>query len=135
MMTEKEYVKAIDNYISRMDSGERLFKELTDLQYEFMNNVLAEHRAKADTEAKQICCEILDYAINRSETGNSIYDLEDKGLADEVIDCIWDELGDYMLDFPEYYKDGNMWIIDCMFGGYYVPEWDEYSQKYRDLCD
>ena len=121
-MTFEEYNNAMDVYAERIRAGEDILDEVNDFQYKYMENVLKEYNT--DSPAKEICYGLLDYVVYHSRSGNSIHYVEDKQLADEVMEIIWDELGDYMLDFPEYYEEDGQWAIDCMFAGYYVPDWD-----------
>lgn len=121
-MTFEEYNKAIDAYAERIENGEDILDEVTDFQYKYMNSVLASY--KADTPAKEICRDILEYAVNHSQSGSVVQYVEDKELADSVYDIIWEELGEYMLEAPEYYEENGTWVIDCIFAGYYIPGWD-----------
>ena len=121
-MTIEEYNKAMDAYSIRIRNGEEIMDEVNDFQYEFMRNVLKNY--VADSPEKEIIRNILDYAVNDSTSGSSVQYVEDKDLADKVMEIIFDEIGEYMLDFPEYYEENGYWVIDCVFAGYYVPDWD-----------
>lgn len=124
-MTLQEYNKKMDAFYERLNSGEDIMEEINDFKYDYMRGVLKEYEEKADTPAKQECAKILDYAVNFSTSGSVVIFIEEKELADQVDEIIWEELGDYMLDGPEYYEENGMYVIDCMFAGYYVPEWEE----------
>ena len=121
-MTFEEYNKAMDTYAERIKNGEDILDEVTGFQYKYMNSVLDAY--KADTPAKEICYDILEYAVNHSQSGSVVQYIEDNELADSVNDIIWEEIGEYMLEAPEYYKENGTWVIDCIFAGYYVPGWD-----------
>jgi len=69
---------------------------------------------------------LLSYAVKNSESGNSIIDVESKEISDEIENIIWQEIGNYLLDY-QVYKENNQWIIDCMFAGYYVPHWNGWN--------
>ena len=127
-MTFEEYNKAMDVYAERIDNGEDIVDDVTDFQYKYMNSVLAAY--KADTKAKEICYDIIEYAVNHSQSGSVVQYIEDKELANCVYDIIWEELGEYMLDSPEYYEDNGTYVIDCMFAGYYVPGWDGWYERH-----
>ena len=132
-MTFEEYNRKIDEFSEKLDKNwtQEVYDALTDLQYDYMNNVLIEYKKTiGDDPAKEICFDLLEYAVHKSESGSSIRYVDTKELADKVDEIIWDEIGDYMLDPPEIYqeKSNGMWAISCMFGGAYVPEWDEWRR-------
>lgn len=130
-MTYEEYVKKMDEYGERIRNGEDIMEEVNKFQYDYMEKVLEEY--KADTPAKEVCRDILDYAVHDSTSGSAIRYVEDKELAKEVLEIINDELGDYMLDSPESYSDeanGEI-AIDCMFAGDFVPEWDGWFDEWE----
>lgn len=126
-MTYEEYNEKMDWYSKNITpDNEELLEEMYNFQARYMTEVLTELRSKADTEAKEVVCNILDYAINWSSSGSSIEYVETEELANEVDEIIWEMIGDYMLDAPEIYQDeySGEWAIDCMFGGNFVPYWD-----------
>lgn len=133
MMTIKEYTDKLDRLTNLMRLREKhgfdyddLYDEYVELQFSYMEEVLKEYKKTiGDSPAKQICYELLDYAIHWSQSGNAIVYEEDEDLANKVDDIIYDELGDYLLDVETYYdRYEKAWAIDCMFGGYFVPDWD-----------
>lgn len=126
-MTFEEYNKAMDTYAERIENGEDILDEVTDFQYKYMNSVLASYNA--DTPAKKICRDILEYAVNYSQYGSCVQYIEDRELAESVNDIIWEEIGEYMLETPEYYEENGTWVIDCIFAGYYVPGWDGWDEE------
>jgi len=140
MMTLKEYTNKLDRLRKlmryRVESGQDyddLYEKYTNTQFNYMNEVLEEYRKTANTPEKQVCYELLEYAVERSETGNSIQYLEDEDLANKVDNIIYDELGDYLLDVETYYdRYEKAWAIDCMFGGYFVPYWDGIEESIWD---
>ena len=126
-MSYEEYNKKMDWYSENITpDNEELFEEMCKFQTEYMGEVLTELRSKADTKAKEVVCDILDYAIRWSESGSVVEYVETEELANEVDEIIWEMIGDYMLDAPEIYKGkySGEWTIDCMFAGNYVPYWD-----------
>ena len=134
-MTYEEYNEKMDWYSENITpDNEELLEEMCNFQMKYMTEVLTELRSTADTKAKEVVCDILEYAINCSESGNTIESVETEELANEVDEIIDEMIGDYMLDAPEIYKDeySGEWAIDCMFGGYYVPYWDGWVE---DDCD
>lgn len=120
-MTFEEYNKKLNEYEAELNNDDTILDKISELQYGYMRNVIKQYNA--DSPAKEVCRELLDYAVNYSQSGNSIYYVDSEGLAEEVNEIIWEELGDYLLDCEVYEEDGE-WVIDCMFGGYFVPEWD-----------
>ena len=130
-MTFDKYVKAMEEYENRLnnidddeyDDIDDLLDEISKFQYEYMRNVLNEY--VVDSEVKQACYEILDDAVNYLQTGQGVCRVENKELADEVAETIFNDFGDYMLEYPDCYEDCNgEWVVDCIFGGYFIPEWD-----------
>lgn len=120
-MTFEEYNKKLNEYEAELKDDDTILDKISELQYGYMRNVIKQYNA--DSPAKEVCRELLDYAVNYSQSGNAIYYVDDEELAEEVNEIIWKELGDYLLDC-EIYEDNEEWVIDCMFGGYFVPDWD-----------
>lgn len=120
-MTFEEYNKKLDEYEAELKDDDTVLDKISELQYGYMRNVIKQYNA--DSPAKEVCRELLDYAVNYSQSGSSIYYVDSKELAEEVNEIIWEELGDYLLDC-EVYEDNEEWAIDCVFGGYFVPDWD-----------
>ena len=126
-MTYEEYNKKMDWYSENItEDNEELFEEMCQFQAKYMTEVLTELRSKADTKAKEVACDILEYVINASTSGSVVQFVETEEFANEVDEVMWEMIGDYMLDAPEIYEDkySGGWVIDCMFGGYFVPYWD-----------
>ena len=126
-MTFEEYNKKMDWYSENItENNEELLEEMYDFQTKYMTEVLTELRDNADTKAKEVVCDILEYAINDTASGSVVEYVATEELANEVYEIIWEMIGDYMLDDPEIYKDkySGEWVISCMFGGYYVPYWN-----------
>ena len=131
-MTDTEYRAQVEVLVEeyRKKKSNEAKRTLFDFQFEYMSNVLSNYEKTINgVPAKQVCYDLLAYAINDSETGNSIEFVETKELADEVNKIIMTELGEYLLDAPQIYKENNEWAIDCMFGGCYVPLWDGWEEK------
>ena len=120
-MTFEEYNKKLDEYEAELKDDDTVLDKISELQYGYMRNVIKQYNA--DSPAKEVCRELLDYAVNYSKSGSSIYYVDSEELAEEVNEIIWEELGDYLLDC-EVYEDNEEWAIDCVFGGYFVPDWD-----------
>ena len=113
----------------RANWDEDLYDKLNDFQWEHMQEFLDEYiKSREYSPARQVCYELLYYAVYKSETGNSIQHVNSKEMADKVKDIIHDEIGHFLLDPPEIYKEGDQWAIDCMFGGSYVPCWDGWRE-------
>ena len=138
-MTREEYLKKINEYTDKLANYEgdyfvefytKWFEEVSEFQMTYMEEVLAEYKKKAKTEAQKYISEILDYAIHGSVTGNVVIYVLTKEIADEVKEIIWEEIGEYMLDAPEIYEDEDgEWVINCMFGGAFVPYWDGWLDR------
>lgn len=126
-MTFEEYDKKIGELGDKLraDYSEELYEKVSDFQMEHMMKFLAQYQdSVGDDPAKDVCCDLLSYAVCSSQSGSAIVYVDTEELADKVDDIIMDEIGRYLLDPPEIYKDGDQWAIDCMFGGSYVPYWD-----------
>lgn len=136
-MTFDEYNKKVDEYIDRMvevfrdvDLYHQVYRELSEFQNDYMQNVLKEYKETiGDDRAKEICYELLSYAVNDSESGNAIVDIDDEETARKVDEILYEELGDYLLDENEnvYQESDGQWFADVMFGGSYIPGWDGWS--------
>lgn len=130
-MTLGEYQNKMSAYADALNSvydseWDNLYKEISLFQQEFMENILDEYEKNIDCEAKFHICRLLQHAIKISESGSSIIDVKTKDIADEIEEIIWEEIGDYLLDY-EIYEENGHWVVDCMFAGYYVPYWDGWN--------
>lgn len=134
-MTFEDYNKKMSEYTEQLREAYRdklneynkLYEELSEFQRDYMENVLEEYKNTIDCKAREHIYELLCYAVRNSQSGSSILDVETKEEADEIDNIIWEEIGNYLLDY-EIYKDGECWAIDCMFGGNYVPYWDGWCE-------
>ena len=143
MMTLKEYEDKLDRITELMrmraksnEGYDDLRDKYVELQYSYMEEVLNEYKKTiGDNPAKLICYELLDYAVHWSQSGNAIVYEENEEIANQVDDIIYYELGEYLLDVEVYFdKYTQSWAIDCMFGGYFVPDWDGIEGDiWRDL--
>ena len=132
-MTYEEYDKKMEWYSENITpDNEELLEEMFQFQTKYMTEVLMKLRNKADTKAKEVVCNILEYAINNSTSGNAIEFVETEELANEVDEIIDEMIGDYMLDAPQIYEENGEWAIDCMFGGNFVPGWDGWFEDDND---
>ena len=132
-MTLDEYDKKINSYIKQLsslygDEWEKLYEEISQFQKDYMKSVLIEYEKEVNCKAKECIYNLLQYAIEWSESGNSIVNVDSKEIADEVEEIIWEEIGVYLLEC-EIYKEDNHWSIDCMFAGNYVPYWDGWKDE------
>lgn len=136
-MTLEEYdeqMRIFETQLRMTDSDaawNEVMERINDFQYEHMREFVAEYRSKADTKAKKEIADIFEYAVEKSESGSAIGYVDSEELANEIDKIIWEEIGDFMLDPPEVYKEkkeyGGQWCISCMFGGFYVPWWDGWN--------
>ena len=101
-----------------------ILTEISEYQYTEMTKYLEEYKAKADTRAKEVICEMLEYAISKSVSGSSIVSNLTKDEAEAVDDILWDEVGDLLAEADIYEKKDGTWCLDCILCGNYVPEWD-----------
>lgn len=111
-------------------SIEETYDDLIKFQYEHMREFVKAYKETANTSAKKVIADIFDDAVENSQNGSVVEGVKDEALAKEIKNIINDEIGDYMLDTPEVYYDktDDIWWIDCMFAGNYVPDWDGWRE-------
>ena len=117
----REYDVKCEEYFQRYRNGEDVEDEMYKFQTSFMEEVLSDF--KRTIPAREAICEILEYVIYSSNSGNSIVQVDNEQIANEAKEILYDELGEYLLDVQIYERNGE-WNIDTTFGGYYVPRWD-----------
>ena len=128
-----KYDKKMGEYADRLrgelygKEWDELYEEVSRFQSDFMENVLSEYHKTIDCPARQCIYNLMYHAVKISENGSSIIDVETEAEADAIEDIIWEEIGDYLLDYQIYQED-NHWVIDCIFGGNYVPYWDGWAE-------
>jgi len=128
-----EYDKVMSEYADKLStlSGKEwdaLYKEISKFQQDYMEGVLEEYEKTIDCEAREYIYDLLCHAVRVSESGSSIVYVETEELADGIEDIIWQEMWDYLLDY-EIYQEDNHWVVDCIFGGNYVPYWDGWNKE------
>jgi len=131
-MTFDEYNQKMSEYADRLyelynDEYDELYEEVSEFQKEYMENVLEEYQKTIDCKAREHIYDLMCYAVRQSQSGSSIVYVETKEIADEIENILWEEIGDYLLDY-EIYEEDNHWVIDCMFAGNYVPYWDGWCE-------
>ena len=131
-MTLEEYNAKMDDYRKRIiNEYDPLYHEMVDMQYDYMNSVLKEigEKSNGDPIMDKIF-ELFNFVIENSIYGNAIVSTDTEEEARAVVCKLQDDYSDYLLDAPEVYKDEDTgdWCIDCMFGGYYTPEWDGFFE-------
>lgn len=127
-MTLAEYDEKMSVYAERLRNAtgsefDALYEEVSNFQYAHMEDVLLAYKANIDCEAKGYIYSLLEYAVHSSSSGNSTIDVESEEILTDIDNIIWEEIGDYLLDYQTY-KEETYWVVDCMFGGNYVPCWD-----------
>ena len=132
-MTFEQYNEKMNEYSDRLSSvygseWDNLYEEISQFQQKYMTNVLDEYEKRIDCDAKQYIYDLLSYAVKTSQSGSSIIYIKSKEIADKIDDMIWEEIGDYLLDY-EIYEENDHWVVDCMFGGNYVPYWDGWCEE------
>lgn len=131
-MTLEEYVKEMETRLANIDrDSDEEWDELYEFQFTYMRGVLEEYRKTVgNNEAKRVCCSILDYIINQSESGSVNMAVETEEFANEVREMALEDFAEYMLDAPEVYFEEafDEWMVSCMFGGYFVPCWDGFRK-------
>ena len=129
-MDDKEYIKTMEMYQANIgiaqskgmnDDATRLYEEMTNVQIKYMTDFY--ESIIVDTPEKELVKELIDEAINNSETGQAKVVVPKELDLEKTGEIVWNEIGDMLLDILTYEEDGDN-IIDVMFGGYYVPCWD-----------
>lgn len=131
-MKDREYIETV---CSLVKTGQH--EQAVNLQYEYMNKVLKGFEPTPDSSVEaKMAYDLLHYAVHTSQSGSSIVSLSDYDLGDrdrqEVIDniengAIYSLIGEYLLDEQDYEEDED-YIIDVMFAGVYVPDWDGWDE-------
>lgn len=125
MMSFEEYNAKMNWYAENItEDNEEMFEEMCEFQREYMLQILEKLKADCDSKAKEAICELVEYAVNNSESGSSCVCVDSKEIADEVDNIIWETIGEYLLDYDVYKDTNGNWTIDCMFAGNYVPYWN-----------
>lgn len=132
-MTYKEYNQKMSEYSDRLSQlynkeYDELFEEISQFQQNYMENILEEYHKTIDCQAREHIYDLLHYAVKKSTSGSSIITVETESIADEIDKIIWEEIGDYLLEYS-IYKEDNRWTVDCVFGGNYVPYWDGWNEE------
>lgn len=127
------YDKKMGEYADRLrelygKEWDELYEEMSSFQQGYMEHVLAEYQKTIDCPARQCIYNLMCHAVRVSESGSSIIDVDTEEEADAIDNIIWEEIGDYLLDYT-IYKEGNHWAIGCIFGGNYVPYWDGWDEE------
>lgn len=129
-MDDKEYIKTLEMYQANIgiaqskgmnDDATRLYNEMTNVQIKYMTEFY--ESVVVDTPEKELVKELIDEAINNSETGQAKVVVPKELDLEKGSEVVWNEIGDMLLDILTYEEDGDN-IIDVMFGGWYVPCWD-----------
>lgn len=133
VLSLEEYDKKMGEYSDRLRAAsygkewDNLYEEVSSFQQSYMEHVLDEYQKTIDGNARQCIYNLMCHAVRISESGSSIIDVETEAEADAIDNIIWEEIGDYLLDYQIYQED-NRWVIDCIFGGNYVPYWDGWRE-------
>ena len=110
---------------------EKEIKAVYDLQHSYMTQVLEDYKSRTPFEGQKYICQLLEYVISSSTSGNVIIHVPTKEMAIHIDKIICDELGDMILDPSEIYKEEDgKWAMDYMFAGRYVPEWEGYYEAW-----
>lgn len=119
-------VSMLANMLDAADTKEKreeIVPVLFSYQNEGMKTILEMYKQECTTPEKIVLYNLLEYAVNGSYSGNSIIRLDDELLYKKTEKILWEELGDMLLDV-DYYQKNNKYVIDCIFGGAYIPHWE-----------
>lgn len=124
--TYTDTVSMLANMLDAADTKEKIeeiIPVLFSYQNEGMKTILEMYKQECTTPEKIVLYNLLEYAVNGSYSGNSITHIDDESLYKKTEEILWEELGDMLLD-AECYKENNSYVIDCIFGGAYIPHWE-----------
>lgn len=132
-MTLKEYDAKMSEYTEQLQNiygkeWDKLYEEVSEFQHDYMVTVLEEYKKRIDCEAREYIYRVLHHAVHVSESGNSIVVVDTEELANAIDNIIWEDIGDYLLDYEIYEEKDGSWDINCMFAGNYVPYWDGWDE-------
>lgn len=133
-MTLTEYTKQMDELVNELEAleGEEFEQKISDIsefQYEYMGSVLEKYKANVDCKEKEHVYDMLEFIVNHGTNGSVCINVEDEGMANRVADLLCEELGEYTLEAPEIFEYDGKWNVDAIFGGYFVPEWDGFTEE------
>ena len=114
------------------------FDSLYDEQYAFGAKLLAEMENRLDGSVeRKIVYDLFHHVIYTSESGNAIVDVSDyqsdlggksqQEVALIVSEIILNEYLNFLLEGPIIENRDGCWSIDILVGGYFVPEWDGWT--------
>ena len=124
----------IDEYLTKLSEllNERKMGNVNELQYVFMRNQLQEYKDKPhhnNDPSVPAVIGIIEYLINYSENGSVVWYAPTKSLCDEIEAELFANFGDMLLDDPQIYRTkSGLWVLDCIFGGAFCPDWYEFEE-------
>lgn len=149
MINWDEYTKTVEKYEKELalsmteDSIDYdeiyknpIYDQLTEYQNQFLNELLSEIRKQCAEEPGDVLLALLDaitYIRDYSWTGNVNVFVRSQNHAQRVRERMFDIAGEALLDEAEVFKDGDNWCISFMFGGYWVPGWDELPRTLENI--
>ena len=135
-MTKEIYNQKIDlllDWIMELpdeDKWEKEMKAVYNLQRSYMTQVLEDYKSRESFEGQEYICQLLEYAIAYSTSGNVVIYVPSKEMAERIDEIICDELADMLLDSSEIYEENGKWAMSYMFAGRYIPEWEGYYEAW-----
>lgn len=149
MINWDEYTKTVEKYEKELALSMKedsidydgiyknpIYDQLTEYQNQFLNELLSEIRKQCVEEPEEVLVALLDaitYIRDYSESGNVNVSVKSKNLAERVSERMFDIAGEALLDDAEVFKDGDKWWVSFMFGGYWVPGWDELPRTLENI--
>lgn len=128
-MSLKDYKGKIDWYLSQVndDNVYAILAKIWDEQERYMKHV----RAKIMNDYSNNlfvgwASIILTRLLQGSGSGNVIIDVLNEEHAEIIAETANEVLADYLLEPCITYKEERNWVVDCMFGGYYTPGYEDW---------
>lgn len=114
------------NRLSKKDLDETYKYQITE-----MSKFLEKYKDEIDSKAKEDIYEILNDMVYFSINGNVNWYYDSKAEAQAVYDTLFEvgsPIAPMLADDCSMYKDGDEWVIDLIFYGAYVPNWDGFEE-------
>ena len=145
-MTLAEYDTQFDHLLNkwRTTQSPHAYQDMIDLQYTFLGQIRDEIYDQIKTVngiKKRVLFTVLEIFNRLKFSSVSGHVMENVGMGEknpeefarEVKDYLNKVYGDMFSEEIEIYpdKNGEEWVVDCMFGGKYCPEWDGFLEEVR----
>lgn len=136
-MNEQEYIKRMEDYCTFIDKegmnspfAQLMYEQMYKMQCDYMDEICEECKANINDEASQAVFTIMCNITTQSDSGNTCAYVKTEEIARQAEELLYDQYGNMLLDPVDIYEDDGEWCLDCMFGGYFVPGWDGFRERW-----